>query len=338
MISSISFILPLYNAEEYIQKCVLSCLQQSSENLSVEVIVIDDGSSDRGADIVKTLAKSYSNLKYYYQSNQGVSAARNLGIQVASSDFVMFIDADDYLDTYSIPEIVCYMVKNNIDIIAHGAIVESDDKPIYLNNQPAAKIGSAFNGLDFIRNNNGPYKKGAVSGAWGFIIRKASITDNNVNTLFLLELLPYTKNVCWTNRQFYHYVQHTGSVMHSHYDMEYLAKVSLKRCFEKKRIMANPCILADKEVSEIIENRMIAIAFSRVILMMLRRNTQYKQAKSIISLFEQNGFYPLPRPSKRFSPYGIGYKRLIYTLLNKKAIYYTCLRIRNLINNGKTKN
>lgn len=90
----VSVIIPMYNSEKYIGETILSVLNQTYEN--IEIIVIDDGSSDNSADIVKTMAGKFENvIKYYYENNAGVSRARNNGIEKANGKYVAFIDSDD---------------------------------------------------------------------------------------------------------------------------------------------------------------------------------------------------------------------------------------------------
>lgn len=90
----ISIIIPLYNKQNNIAKAIESVIRQSVKNW--EIIVVDDGSIDGGANIVKTYKEKF-NIQYIYQKNQGVSSARNLGMKVAEGSWILFLDADDYL-------------------------------------------------------------------------------------------------------------------------------------------------------------------------------------------------------------------------------------------------
>ncbi len=89
----ISVIIPMYNTSQYISKTVESVLSQTYDNF--EVIIVDDGSTDNGAQIVKLLMQRDSRIKYIFQSNQGVSAARNNAIEHSQGDFIAFLDSDD---------------------------------------------------------------------------------------------------------------------------------------------------------------------------------------------------------------------------------------------------
>lgn len=89
----ISIIVPIYNVEKYLPACLKSIANQSYQNL--EVILIDDGSTDGSAQIAKDFTKTDPRFKYYHQSNQGQSSARNYGLELSTGGFISFVDADD---------------------------------------------------------------------------------------------------------------------------------------------------------------------------------------------------------------------------------------------------
>ena len=93
----ISIIIPAYNSGKYIGDCLASVLSQTYSNL--EVIIIDDGSTDDTLSLIKKLAANDNRIKYVSQNNSGVSAARNRGLSIASGDYVSFLDSDDSLDS-----------------------------------------------------------------------------------------------------------------------------------------------------------------------------------------------------------------------------------------------
>ena len=92
----ISIIIPAYNIENYIAKCLDSLLNQTYRNL--EIIVVDDGSSDNTGKVIDDYLSKYDNIKVIHKKNAGVSAARNSGIEVASGDYIGFVDGDDTVD------------------------------------------------------------------------------------------------------------------------------------------------------------------------------------------------------------------------------------------------
>ncbi len=100
----ISIIIPAYNVEPYIEKCVRSALEQTYP--LIEVIVINDGSTDQTPVILDNLAKQHSNLRIIHKNNEGVSAARNDGINATKSDYLIFVDGDDFIA----PDYTAYMM------------------------------------------------------------------------------------------------------------------------------------------------------------------------------------------------------------------------------------
>lgn len=91
----VSIVIPLYNSERFIERCLLSVINQTYDN--IEVVIIDDGSTDNGKSIVLKYKKNNSRIFLYSQKNGGPGCARNKGIEVSKGDFIIFIDADDYI-------------------------------------------------------------------------------------------------------------------------------------------------------------------------------------------------------------------------------------------------
>lgn len=91
----VSIIIPVYNNEQYIEKCIQSVLNQTFENF--EVIVINDGSTDKSGEILEKLNREDSRIILIEQKNQGVAVARNRGMNKATGKYITFVDGDDYL-------------------------------------------------------------------------------------------------------------------------------------------------------------------------------------------------------------------------------------------------
>lgn len=104
----VSIIIPVYNVEKYIQECIISCVNQTYNN--IEIIAIDDGSTDSSPSILDELAIKYNQLKVIHKKNGGVSSARNIGIKESKGDYIVFVDGDDYL-SYEAIEYMMEIVK-----------------------------------------------------------------------------------------------------------------------------------------------------------------------------------------------------------------------------------
>ncbi len=111
----VSIIIPIYNLENYIEYCLNSVVNQTYKEL--EILCIDDGSTDKSAEIIKRFAASDSRIKYFYQDNAGVSAARNKGLDEATGEYVMFVDGDDYLHLRTIERFISEAELSFADII-----------------------------------------------------------------------------------------------------------------------------------------------------------------------------------------------------------------------------
>lgn len=116
----VSIIVPVYNTEKYISQCMYSLIQQNYRH--IEIIVVDDGSTDNSLSILNNISTTDNRLKVFSQSNQGVSAARNLALNKATGEFVMFVDADDWIDLSTIEE--CLQAIGDADVCFFAYIRE----------------------------------------------------------------------------------------------------------------------------------------------------------------------------------------------------------------------
>lgn len=129
---SISIIVPVYNAEKTIRRCIDSLCNQHGGNLiDMQVVAVDDGSTDSTKDILENLKKNYSNLIVLHKENGGPAAARKFGIDNSDSDYLGFCDADDYVDSDMYFTLYDYLKKYNADFTLCGA---------YLGNNQDVKI------------------------------------------------------------------------------------------------------------------------------------------------------------------------------------------------------
>ncbi|MBR3002612.1 MAG: glycosyltransferase [Clostridia bacterium] len=116
----VSIIIPVYNTEKYVERCIQSVEKQDYNNL--EIIVVDDGSTDNSLTICKKIAQNDSRIKLIHKENQGAGFARNTGLDNASGKYVMFIDSDDYILQGCIKRIVEIAEKGNFDVVKFGTI------------------------------------------------------------------------------------------------------------------------------------------------------------------------------------------------------------------------
>lgn len=119
---SISIIVPVYNAERYLQCCINSLITQTFKN--IEIIIINDGSTDNSANICNYFAQKDERIKVIHQMNLGLSSARNNGISVAKGKYILFVDADDWLEANSLEIIYNSAEKSGADLVMFSYLRE----------------------------------------------------------------------------------------------------------------------------------------------------------------------------------------------------------------------
>ena len=114
--TKVSIIIPVYNTGKHIEKCLNSIVNQT-KNVDLEVIIINDGSTDNSDEIITQYMQKHNlNIKYYSKENEGVAKTRNFGIEKAASNYIMFLDSDDYIETKTF-EILEKYIEQDIDLI-----------------------------------------------------------------------------------------------------------------------------------------------------------------------------------------------------------------------------
>lgn len=143
----VTVVVPTYNVEKYLNKCVHSITSQTYDNL--EIILVDDGSTDSSSAICDSLCESDSRIRVIHKQNQGLGFARNTGIDNAKGDYICFIDSDDYLDVQTIEKCVTALAETSAQAALFGLVnvneqYEIIDSNIDFNLSPLAANGDEF--------------------------------------------------------------------------------------------------------------------------------------------------------------------------------------------------
>ena len=216
----VSVVIPVYRVEKQIERCISSVLGQSYKN--VEIIFIDDGSPDNSGFICDLYASNDDRITVIHQKNQGVSAARNRALTIATGDYVMFLDGDDAFDTETVKTCVLDCEDGKWDVVTFGfhQLLDNNGDITLLKETPYEKAvyeNAEALKCDFIDC----YKKGI----WDFVTDKMTravlIKDNGIlfngsfnvggeDALFMMELFPHLKNLKITENVFYRYYRRSG--------------------------------------------------------------------------------------------------------------------------------
>ena len=206
-----SVIVPVFNGEKYLELCVQSILTQSYSNL--ELILIDDGSTDRSGLICDAFAQADSRVTVIHKENGGVSSARNQGLNHISGAYVIFIDADDYLDTDMVEFLVDLLERNHADISQCGyrrivgetvRLVNDTHKTYVMNREEA--LGYLITGKLF------------ASGLWNKLYKAEIIKDLRFDTeivinedvLFSFNAFQKAETIVFSDYLKYNYVAYLG--------------------------------------------------------------------------------------------------------------------------------
>lgn len=222
----VSIVLPIYNVEKYLPKCLDSIVNQTYGNL--EIICVNDGSPDNCAAIVEKYAKKDKRIVLINQQNQGLSGARNTGIQYANGEFIMFLDSDDWIDSDTCRAAVEVIKKENAQLALWSYMREFPDKSIpkdifgitsqktiVFENESMKNLHRRIAGLTG-EELRAPENADSVVTAWGKLFRTEIIKDNHLeftdtktigteDALFNLEAFCYISKAVFINEYFNHY-------------------------------------------------------------------------------------------------------------------------------------
>lgn len=190
----VSVVLPVFNSEKYIAETLDSILSQSYQNL--EIVIVDDGSTDSSQEIIKNTIRIYPNIRYVRQQNAGVSAARNRGIRESKGRYIAFIDSDDLWDSTKIEKQIKKMQETGIGLCYCGVKYLFEDNGSYVNDKFKKISGDIL--IPYLKNKVWPYTI-----TW--ILERSLIYKNDIwfnedtrygeDTEFFVKIIAFTK-VC----------------------------------------------------------------------------------------------------------------------------------------------
>ena len=216
----LSVIIPVYNLEKYIGKCLDSICMQTYGNL--QIVLINDGSTDNSLSICEEYAEKDLRIEIYSQENKGVSSARNNGLTKAKGDYITFVDGDDYLEIDAYQKVMDKIEDN--DALFFGFVERYDEENVNKTVSPAmtgtmdpdTALYYCFLPL------------GYHASTWNKVFRTEKVKDKYFETelkvgedeCWLSEVVPKLDNVVLINEPLYYYVQRQGSAMHSEYKVD----------------------------------------------------------------------------------------------------------------------
>ena len=214
----ISIIIPVYNVEAYLERCISSVIMQTYRNL--EIILVDDGSQDRCGDICEYFAQLDSRIRVYHKVNGGLSDARNYGVEHSRGRYITFVDSDDYIAPNYVEELFKILIKHDADISCCSAIKTTKNTVTYGCNTAYPTV-QLFTGEEACRELLGNLYCTLVT-AWGKLYKSDIVKKypfpvgrKHEDEATTCKYYYSANRVVVSNQCLYVYFQHLNSIMHT---------------------------------------------------------------------------------------------------------------------------
>lgn len=226
----ISIIVPVFNVEEYLEKCLLSLLEQ--DFCDYEIICVNDGSTDNSTEILNSYAKKFPIIKIINQENKGLSGARNTGLRYAKGDYILFVDSDDYLENNVLKSLLSIATENDIDILDFNCNSITSDNKRRLFNKDVFINERTVTGIEYLSFFSQKYKRLPQISAWSHLFKTEFLMKNKLVFIegiyyedlpFVLKAYSLAKNVYYANIDVYNYVYNMNSITRVKWTSKHLA-------------------------------------------------------------------------------------------------------------------
>lgn len=211
----ISIVVPVYNVESFLDKCIESLITQTYSN--IEIILVDDGSTDHSGKICDRYSEENANIIAVHQKNQGLSGARNAGVKIAEGKYITFVDSDDYITIDFLDTLYASMVKYNADIAMCGPFKFYEDEQVRSESIEREYTYTSQEAIGAML-----YRKKVNSYAWGKlyraeIVKEISFPEGKLfEDLFTIyKMYDLASVVIYIEKQMYYYRQRRGSIVNS---------------------------------------------------------------------------------------------------------------------------
>lgn len=323
-----SVIIPIYNVEDYLERCLDSLIKQKIED--TEIILINDGSLDRSKDICNRYVKNYSNIILINKTNSGTGDSRNVGMNRAKGEYIYFCDPDDYIENHFF-ETMSELIKTKKDLYMFGYWDEIEyNNQIVNRKKMQIRENKEYDRNEFFKNFSQLYATNMLYTLWNKLYNRRFLEENNIkfstvsmgqDTRFNLEVYRYIHSFLTCDKCFYHYTIARKDSSTSKYRAN-----RMKMKIEEEEILMEflidfhiPC--QEVLLSQVRENILLDCC-NQISLSNLSNREKNKELLKQISLFKLN----FPNFSLEKA------KKTTYILLKNKTYLYLFLKkIQNVI-------
>lgn len=212
----ISIIVPIYNNHKSLDSCLESLLKQSYKK--IEILLVDDGSTDGSSEICDKYAKSYKRIRVFHKKNGGVSSARNFGIKNAKGEFIFFVDADDSIVNDALEKLINIFIEKNVDLAVGDFLTKGkennlfENKFLYSDSKFMDKDKIIYEVINYLKR---PTGFSIFNYVWGKLYKTAVIKENNLffdenlsvyeDVKFIFEYLENINSLFYMRNHIYNY-------------------------------------------------------------------------------------------------------------------------------------
>lgn len=314
----LSYIIPLYNTEAYIVRCLRSIIAQDLPEGGYEVIVVDDGSTDGGRELVEALAAEHPQVRLLSQTNVGVSAARNKALDAARGRFVQFVDSDDYLAEGMMKPLLQRAIDESLDVLVFNyncVDADGNDRPHDRDdNYPST---AAMTGVDYLEHHSmTPY-------VWRFLVRRDYLNQGNwrfdtslivcEDGALIARFLLNAPRVAHDGSAPYNYASRGDSAMHNpdpeHLKQRIFSQVDAAISIDEviKHYEAQTGLKAPASVAGV---RNVYLYFS------LTKAMTCGLVEEVVARMRRSGLYPFPCVGPEANYYGMKWKVIHRVMMN----------------------
>ena len=306
-IPEVTIIVPVYNAEKYLSRCIDSIIAQTFTNF--ECILIDDGSSDRSLDICKQYRLLDERIVLIHQDNSGISASRNKGLKIARGKYVCFVDSDDNIKNNMYEKLVASINNSNADVVCCGYI--ENDKECSLCSEDF--MFSNISSIEIIHYLEMQQAFGII---WNKLYRKTCLDEYTIrfhvpvklgeDMLFNLQYFRYVKTVYVSADNLYYYLHDNQSPVTK-------AGLTFDECAFRFENVSNLFLQIDNNAKSDFCAELLAKDFKYTFGLLLKLYSEKRETKKRQKVInELKNFYRENRAKKRFKP---GFLVIIYNML-----------------------
>lgn len=231
----VSIIVPVYNTEKYISRCIESILSQTFED--IEIIIVDDGSTDGCGAICDKFALRDERVRVVHQKNSGVSVARNVGIELSSGEWIGFVDSDDWIDAATYETAYNTAIENDASMVVWGCSLNDgkDDYAYYSTNDKEFNISDMANTSSFILDHSVQklIKKDLLLKYNIKFPENRKITEDTLFSFLCFFYISRENKIYFISKCFYHYFQNPTSAIHTKDEQKIRDSVETMKDMEK---------------------------------------------------------------------------------------------------------